>query len=540
MLAVVLRFLVIRLVKVFFLLRTSGIERVPKTGGGLVVCNHVSLLDPFMITAAFPRPVRFVMSRKIYDFWLWRGLMRQLKMVPIDVGEGKDRLEFFNKTCQSMINDGELICIFPEGQITRIGHLLAFRKGIEHISKGIKGGIIPVQMEAGLGMPLSFKSGSQESFRFSFSIPRKRVILSIGTTLPNNSSSYFVRQRVQELQAQNFGRRFRQIHSIPYFLKKAKKQYRGRLFISEGEKVLFNNLSINYYPQEDEPQSLDGYNLNWVKFQIGALSSGRMLDFIESDNSARVVSVPDEKSPSVDSVAYHFRKSSGNFEVTHRHILAVVKALRSVYQLREMEVVMGVFNPGSMYGILFNLWFPLFMGYRISLPKSQNFFQLSQQIVSDQVSVLMAPAQVVNGMYKSSVPEMWSSVTDVIIGMERLDDKTDAGLRHLNIRVVQSTGTANGRNIFAVNSPDFVGNDVTGRKMYQEGARDGSVGRPLPGIATKLVDNSGNEIQLAATKGKLFIKGSAVVQNDNPGDSKWCDTGYKAEIDEDGFIYIKD
>ena len=84
-----------------------------------------------------PRMLRFVVDQQIHDFFLWKWFMKRLNMVPISRKLDKVKLEEFNELCRKEVNSGHVLCIFPEGQISRVGHLLEFKKGIEHIAKGV-------------------------------------------------------------------------------------------------------------------------------------------------------------------------------------------------------------------------------------------------------------------------------------------------------------------------------------------------------------------------------------------------------------------
>ena len=129
--AMLLRFVAYVITNFYFKLEIRGAEKIPVKSGALLVANHFSLMDPFLVVAAIPRMLRFVMDRKIYEVPLWKGLMKKLNMIPISNRLDKVKLEEFNELCRKEVNSGHVLCIFPEGQISRIGHMLEFKKGIE-------------------------------------------------------------------------------------------------------------------------------------------------------------------------------------------------------------------------------------------------------------------------------------------------------------------------------------------------------------------------------------------------------------------------
>ena len=101
------------------------------------------------------------------------------------------------RTASEAIQNGEVVCIFAEGQITRIGHLLPFRRGFERIMKDVEAPIIPVALDGVWGSIFSFERG-----RFLWKLPRRipyRVTVNFGQPLPHTATPFEVRQRVQEL-----------------------------------------------------------------------------------------------------------------------------------------------------------------------------------------------------------------------------------------------------------------------------------------------------------------------------------------------------
>src|SRR5262249_54021447 len=100
------------------------------------------------------------------------------------------------------IRSGEVVCIFAEGQITRIGQLLPFRRGFERIMKGVDAPIVPVNLDGVWGSIFSFERG-----RFLWKWPRSipyPVTVSFGKPMPATSTPFEVRQAVQELQTEAY------------------------------------------------------------------------------------------------------------------------------------------------------------------------------------------------------------------------------------------------------------------------------------------------------------------------------------------------
>ena len=101
----------------------------------MLVCNHVSFMDPLIVNACTRRPPRFVMYYKIFNIPVLRFIFRTAKAIPI-AGRKEDPKRCMERAFDEVdraLADGELVCIFPEGGITRDGEIAPFRPGIERI-----------------------------------------------------------------------------------------------------------------------------------------------------------------------------------------------------------------------------------------------------------------------------------------------------------------------------------------------------------------------------------------------------------------------
>ena len=130
-----MRFLSWVLVRTLYRLRLHGIEKnVPDEGAALIVCNHVSYMDALILAAVVPRPVRFVMYYRIFNIPVLRWIFRTAKAIPI--ASPKEDAELMQRAFDAVdaaLAEGELVCIFPEGALTRDGEMAAFRSGVEKI-----------------------------------------------------------------------------------------------------------------------------------------------------------------------------------------------------------------------------------------------------------------------------------------------------------------------------------------------------------------------------------------------------------------------
>ena len=129
-----MRFLAWLVINIVYRIRPSGLENIPHKGPAVVVCNHVSYMDPIILAGSVRRPMRFVMWYKIFQMPLLNFVFRNMKAIPI-AGAREDKQvmdEAFEKV-DAELAAGNIVCIFPEGAITRDGEIARFRPGIEQI-----------------------------------------------------------------------------------------------------------------------------------------------------------------------------------------------------------------------------------------------------------------------------------------------------------------------------------------------------------------------------------------------------------------------
>ena len=155
-----MRFIVWILVNTLYRIRTDGRDNVPPRGPAILVCNHVSFVDALIIGGSIRRPVRFVMYFRIFEIPLLRFLFRTAKAIPIAPSRENEKLlaEAFDKI-DAELAAGNLICVFPEGGITRDGHVHSFRPGIEKIVARRPVPVVPVALSGLWGSWFSRNAG---------------------------------------------------------------------------------------------------------------------------------------------------------------------------------------------------------------------------------------------------------------------------------------------------------------------------------------------------------------------------------------------
>lgn len=159
-----IRLIAIATVKSIYRIKLTGSERIPKTGGVLFLPNHVTYADAFFISAACPRPVRFVMDE---TFMKSPAIRLSAKLFGTVTIRRDQPLEAIRATV-SALEEGHVVALFPEGQLTRTGSLCEIERGFELIARKAKAPIFPLWVDGSWGSVFSFERG-----RFFRKIPRK-------------------------------------------------------------------------------------------------------------------------------------------------------------------------------------------------------------------------------------------------------------------------------------------------------------------------------------------------------------------------------
>lgn len=130
-----MRFVAWLMIVVLYRIRWRGVEEhVPEEGAALIVCNHVSYMDALILSGVIKRPVRFVMYYKIFNIPLMSWIFRTAKTIPIaGAKEDPALMQRAFDEIDAALAEGELVCIFPEGALTRDGGIAPFKSGVERI-----------------------------------------------------------------------------------------------------------------------------------------------------------------------------------------------------------------------------------------------------------------------------------------------------------------------------------------------------------------------------------------------------------------------
>jgi acyl-[acyl-carrier-protein]-phospholipid O-acyltransferase/long-chain-fatty-acid--[acyl-carrier-protein] ligase len=212
--------------------KVLGRDNFPERTGALLVCNHMSFVDAALLIASTDRPIRFLVYKGIYEHGLVKPFAKMMKAIPISSEQRPREMLRSLQTASEALRNDEVVCIFAEGQITRTGQLLPFRRGLERIMKGVDVPIIPVNLDGVWGSIFSFERG-----RFLWKMPRHipyPVTVSFGTPMPPSSTAIEVRSAVQELHAEAFQRRKSRMKPLDRSFVKTARRHPLRFMMADG------------------------------------------------------------------------------------------------------------------------------------------------------------------------------------------------------------------------------------------------------------------------------------------------------------------
>ncbi len=155
-----MRFLIWMLSHTMYRVQHDGLEQIPDEGAAVIVCNHVTFVDALLLAGAVRRPIRFVMFKPIYDIPVLNFVFRVGGAIPIQSEkEDKAAYDAAFARIRDTLADGELVCIFPEGALTRDGEIARFRKGVERIVEESPVPVVPMALQGLWGSFFSHSGG---------------------------------------------------------------------------------------------------------------------------------------------------------------------------------------------------------------------------------------------------------------------------------------------------------------------------------------------------------------------------------------------
>src|SRR5438309_5037878 len=603
-------------------LDVQGRENVPARGGALLTPNHVSMADAVLLIASLDRPIRFLMFRGSYEHPLVKPFAKIMGVIPIAADQGPREMIHSLRLATEALKNGEIVCIFPEGQMTRIGQMMPFRRGLERIIKGVDVPIIPVNLDGVWGSIFSFAGG-----RFLWKFPRRvpyPVRVTFGNPLPSTTTSPEVRRVVQDLGAEAFERRKKRMHILPETFAYTARRHPFRFAMADGQRlkrtyfsalvgtlVLARRMRKHWQGQEMVgillPPSVPGALVNFAAMLMGKVpvnlnytaSNQTLASCAQQCNLKTVVTAriflekvkvqpPGEaifiedvaKDPgfseklaaalaalflparalarfagsqrraTLDDMATIIFSSGSTGDpkgvvLTHYNIASNVEQLNQVFMLHANDRILGILPFFHSFGFTGTLCLPAAAGIGVVFHPNPLDSRVIGALVSKySVTMLLATPTFLNAYTRRCAPEDFGSLRFVMAGAEKLPERISQAFEdRFGIRPNEGYGCTECSPAVTINTTDF-----RAASFRQVGAKRGSIGHPLPGIAVKIVDPDTMEPVPANEPGLLLVRGPNIMRGylNKPEKTAdvlrdgWYNTGDIARMDEEGFLRITD
>lgn len=206
------RLAIARVFALRYRLRVTGMEHIPREGGVLLLGNHVSWIDWAIVAMASPRPIRFVMARSIYERWYLRWFLDFVGVIPIAPGGAQASLD----DIAARLVAGEVICLFPEGTLSRHGQLNEFKRGFERAAEAAADSdaiIVPFYLRGLWGSQFSHSAAGLKAR--SRGAARREICVAFGAPMPLASKAPEVKQQVYELSVTAWESYVRSLETLP-------------------------------------------------------------------------------------------------------------------------------------------------------------------------------------------------------------------------------------------------------------------------------------------------------------------------------------
>ena len=207
-------------------LTTHGAKNFPKDGAALLLGNHVSWIDWMVLSIASPRRVSFVIERTIYEKWYLKPFFKFFGLIPISSRASKEAF----KDIKAKLDEGKIVALFPEGSITRTGHLGVFAKGFELAMKGSDVPIIPFYIRGLWGSRFSYANDKQKN---NVKKRDRDVSVSFGSPLAASTNAEELKKVIFQLQIKSWSNYIDTLEPLPNAWLKMAKSQGGKLAIAD-------------------------------------------------------------------------------------------------------------------------------------------------------------------------------------------------------------------------------------------------------------------------------------------------------------------
>ena len=236
------RFLLTYMMSRHYRINVQGMKHVPETGGVLLLGNHISWIDWAIVQIAYPRPVQFVMLKSIYERWYLKWFFDLFGCVPIESGANAEQsLQIVTE----LLNQGKVVCLFPEGTISRTGHLAEFRRGYERAARLASKDVViqPFYLRGLWGSQFSRSSDKLKSLRSRSG--GRDLIVSFGELLDKDTEVDLLKRRVLDLSIDSWSGYADSLPTLPMAWMETIKQCSSDMVVANSRNTLLPEASLS-------------------------------------------------------------------------------------------------------------------------------------------------------------------------------------------------------------------------------------------------------------------------------------------------------
>ena len=216
-------------------INVQGLSKLPGHGGVLLLGNHVSWLDWAIVQIACPRKVRFVMINRVYNLWYLKWFFKLNGCIPISGGTSSANA--LQKVAQALDN-GEVVCLFPEGTFSRTGQLGVFKRGFERACEQLTTpvNIVPFYIRGLWGS--QFSMGAKGTRQQRNTRLKRTVIFGFGDTLPHTTKADALKRRVFDLSISSWNHYAKELPTLGEAFIRTAKQRQNLCTVIDGDTTL--------------------------------------------------------------------------------------------------------------------------------------------------------------------------------------------------------------------------------------------------------------------------------------------------------------
>jgi acyl-[acyl-carrier-protein]-phospholipid O-acyltransferase / long-chain-fatty-acid--[acyl-carrier-protein] ligase len=608
-----IRFVLWMVAHTLFKVRIVGQENVPFRGPALLVSNHMTQVDGFLIGSCVQRFIRFMVWKPYYELKAFKWALRLTNAIP--VGFARREIVESIRSARQQLEAGHVVCIFAEGAISRTGNLLPFKRGLEKITDGLDIPVIPVHLDGLWGSIFSFEGG-----KFLRKWPKRipyPVTVSFGRPL-RQPSAHQVRQAILQLSSEAVALRKNRGDLLDLrFIRAARKNW-SRLAMADssgreltyGKALTASRLVANWmrtHRRGEEkigvllPPSVGGalanigismaarvpVNLNFTagrESMAAAIEQCRIRTVVTSkvflakakiESMEGAVYIEDilaaagkpaqllallearllpawllssRRTPDSLATVIFSSGSTGTPKgvmLSHHNVLSNIDAIGQVFWIGKSDRIIGVLPFFHSFGFTVTIWLPVVSGCGVAYhPNPTDAKSIGALVLKYSGTFLLSTPTFCANYIRKCSKEDFASMRLVMAGAEKLREAVAQAFQEkFGLELLEGYGCTEMSPVVCANGPDFEAGKDT-----QKSNKPGTVGRPLPGIAVKVVDPTTNQPLAQDQEGLLLVKGAnrmmgylgqpertAEVSVDG-----WYVTGDIAAVDDEGFVRITD